>query len=159
MGYAYRCQQLCAHTLCGQTLPGLKTTMLAVERGGGRPCRVCRLHHTWPKGSQTSPKGGGEAGKAKLTLKTGLGGGGRTMPTPLPSASSWGATAWPSDSPQGATALIAKTPFFFERRLFEWTVSALPFFWEIQPLKKAQCPGLGLNACTCTCVRCATPTI
>ena len=48
------------------------------------------------------------------TQKHVRGGGGRTMPTPLPSASSGGATARPSDSPHGATALIAKTPFFFK---------------------------------------------
>ena len=42
-------------------------------------------------------------------------GGGRVMPTRLPSASSGGPTARLSETPPGAKAKIAKTPFLFER--------------------------------------------
>ena len=41
-------------------------------------------------------------------------GGGRVMPTRLPSASSGGPTARLSETPPGAKAKIAKTPFLFE---------------------------------------------
>ena len=76
-------------------------------------------------------------------------GGGRVMPTRLPSASSGGPTARPSDPPPGATAKSQKMPFLFEINAVEWTVAALPFFWEIQPKKNTQCPGLFASLCAC----------
>ena len=52
------------------------------------------------------------------------------MPTPVQRASSGGGSVPPPEPPQGATATMAKTPFFLRRDAFERTLSAMDYFLE-----------------------------
>ena len=53
-----------------------------------------------------------------------------SMPTPVQRASSGGGSVPPPEPPQGATATMAKTPFFLRRDAFERTLSAMDYFLE-----------------------------
>ena len=138
MGYACRCQQARARALCGQNVPGIRYAMLAPERAGGRPRRERRLQGNLTECTSKLLIPGASGGKVIKTQKTLLGGGGRAIPTRLPSASSGGPTAQLSETPPGARAKIAKTPFLFERNAVLVDSCSLAVFWEIQPKKKAQ---------------------
>ena len=89
--------------------------MLAPHCAAGRPRRERRLQGNPPKPLSNLLIPGASGGKVIKTQKTLLGGGGRAIPTRLPSASSGGPTAQLSETPPGARAKIAKTPFLFER--------------------------------------------
>ena len=99
--------------LCGQTLRGLESIMLAVRCGGGRTRRACRLQGNLAKALSNLLIPGGSAGKVMKTQKHVRGGGGRTMPTRLPSASSGGPTARPSDPPPQERRRNRKRCHFF----------------------------------------------
>ena len=62
------------------------------------------------------------------------------MPSPLQRASSGGAAKRPSETPHGATATIAKSPFFFVGALVLWTFSAAVVVWKILPEKNHSNP-------------------
>ena len=72
------------------------------------------------------------------------------MPTPVQRASSGGGSVPPPEPPQGATATMAKTPFFLRRDAFERTLSAMDYFLEDSRGKSNSAPAYcqcGQRAC------------
>ena len=68
------------------------------------------------------------------------------MPTPVQRASSGGGSVPPPEPPQGATATMAKTPFFLRRDAFERTLSAMDYFLEDSTGKSNSAPAYMLHA-------------
>ena len=71
---------------------------------------------------------GGEGHNEARRAADGGNGAGGTMPSPVQRASFGGGSVPPPEPPQGATATIAKTPFFSVANAFERTDRAMDFF-------------------------------
>ena len=85
------------------------------------------------QGETTSSSGlalnpGGEGHNEARRAADGGNGAGGTMPSPVQRASFGGGSVPPPEPPQGATATIAKTPFFSVANAFERTDRAMDFF-------------------------------